>query len=180
MTLTKDVCNLYYSPLDVQLKLRDDADDCAPHAHPGPNCAFYRTFSFDVRAASSNYPQKLALVDPSYYPAGARISARAINAPATLRLDSFFEGTYVSRTSRRARGAGLSGEVNIFFPKGKERKRVSAEGFANRHMITGAVGWENEEAAIEGASYAEVEVDEGILHSPTVDIRPWSFRRNGS
>ncbi|KZV75678.1 hypothetical protein PENSPDRAFT_54337 [Peniophora sp. CONT] len=167
-----------YRKLNVQLLLQDQADDCDPSLRPRPakNCAWVRPFAFDIRATSSNYPQRVTVLDGSSYPPGARIFARATNAPVTLVLDSSFEGTYVARTGKRALGAGKQGEIGADDPSGKGRERVFVEGLANRHVFSGAVGWGSKVAARDGASYAEVEVDEG-MHMAHVDIRPSYFRR---
>ncbi|VDB96661.1 unnamed protein product [Peniophora sp. CBMAI 1063] len=157
--------------LTVELLLEDQADDCDPAFAPAPNCAWVRPFAFDVRTTSSNHPQRLTILDGSSYSAGTRILARATNAPAKLKLDSSFEGTYALKTGKHALGAGISGEPGVDDPNGWDRQRVFVHGLGNRHVFSGAVGWGSKDAAMHGPSYAEVEIDEGMF-TADVDIRP--------
>ncbi|KZV75679.1 hypothetical protein PENSPDRAFT_54358 [Peniophora sp. CONT] len=163
--------------LNAQIMLGNEAHDCHLSTNPAKNCAWVRPFAFDITATSSNYPQRVTLLEGSYYPSGVHIATLATNAPATLKLDAFFEGTYVARSGKSALGAGKQGGFGgVADPSRKGRERVFVEGLETRHVSSGAVGWGSEDSAREGTSYAEVETDEG-MHMAHVVISPSSSRR---
>ncbi|KZV70780.1 hypothetical protein PENSPDRAFT_433691 [Peniophora sp. CONT] len=121
--------------------------------------------TFKINAVSRDGPLDLTLSNGSTY-GSVSIDAEATNAPAHLTLDTAFEGTFVAKTVDSNESEGASA---VYAPGAtySGHMRVFRTPFQTRHIHAGAVGWGSEEAAVNGASFAEVR---SVQRSAHIDI----------